>query len=141
MEDNIIPDSQITATDYAFSSWRPSYARLHHNTAWSSHRPDVPQHIQIDLNQQQYVTGVVTQGKDDAWVENYRVEYTSIGGNWKFVSDTTGGPPKVFTGNTDIDTPVTNMFPAPISVSKIRIHPGAVYRWIHMRIEILGCDV
>ncbi|XP_072030252.1 lactadherin-like isoform X2 [Amphiura filiformis] len=139
MEDNRIPNNQITATNDFGASYKPSYARLNHNTFWSSHETVQEQHIQVVLNQQQYVTGVITQGKNDAWVTDYKVAFTPDDINWEFVSKT-DGQPKKFEGNTDADTAVTNMFLTPILVSTIRIHPTEVYRFIHMRIEFLGCE-
>ena len=46
-----------------------------------------------------------------------------------------------FTGNTDADTVVTNLFPDPVVADAIRIRPTAWLKWIHIRMEILGCRV
>ena len=94
MEANQIADSQITASDEE-GTWTAPRARLNHNTAWSTHKLDGNQWITIELNQQQYVTGLITQGKDHAWVKTYKVEFTEDGSTWEFVSDTVGGPAKV----------------------------------------------
>ncbi|XP_072040611.1 lactadherin-like [Amphiura filiformis] len=138
MEDNSIPDSHITATSsYLSASWGPHLARLNHPTAWSDHTLNQNQYIQVVLNQQQYVTGVITQGKNDAWVKKYKVEFTSDDVNWQFVSD--DGTPKIFAGNTDIDTAVTNIFPESIIASIVRLRPTEWHHTIHVRMEWLGC--
>ena len=96
MEANEIADSQITASDQANNdAWAARRARLNHDTAWSTHTLDENQWIKIELNQQQYVTGLITQGKNHAWVKTYKVEFTEDGSTWEFVSDTIGGPAKV----------------------------------------------
>ena len=97
LESGKIPDSQITASDeYAPNlSWRATGARLNQNTAWSTHVLDGNQWIQIELNQQQYVTGVMTQGKNREHVKNYKVLYTEDGNTWEYVTDTIGGAAKV----------------------------------------------
>ena len=72
MENNLITDSQITASDqWDNLNWAAPRARLNHNTAWSTHIQDGKQWIKIELNQQQYVTGLITQGKNHAWVKTY----------------------------------------------------------------------
>ena len=96
MENSEIADSQITASDQWNSlSWAAQRARLNHDTAWSTHILDGNQWIQITFNQQQYVTGLITQGKNHAWVKTYKVEFTEDGSTWEFASDSVGGPAKV----------------------------------------------
>ena len=46
-----------------------------------------------------------------------------------------------FTGNTDINTVVTNFFPDPVVADAIRILPTTWERFIIIRMEILGCLV
>ncbi len=94
IKSNRIPDGQITATNY-YPGWEPYKARLNHNTAWSCHNLDQNQYIQVVLNQQQYITGVKTQGKNDAWVTRYTVEYND-GSIWTFVTDIQSQVAKVF---------------------------------------------
>ena len=95
MEDDLIPDGQVKATSFTHSSWAPHLARLNHDTAWSTHQLDQDQYIQVFLNTQQYISGVITQGKNNGWVKNYKVEFTQDDINWEFVSNEMDGSPKV----------------------------------------------
>ena len=96
LESDKIQDNQITATDeHPHPDWKAHGARLNHNTAWSTHKLDGNQWIEIQLNQQQYVTGVMTQGKSTQYVKNYKMSYTEDGNTWEYVTDTIGGAAKV----------------------------------------------
>ena len=97
LESDKIQDSQITASDEHTPNfaWRATGARLNHNTAWSTHTLDGNQWIQIQLNQQQYITGVMTQGKNREYVKNYKVLYSEDENTWEYVTDTIGGAAKV----------------------------------------------
>ena len=51
----------------------------------------------------------------------------------------------MFDGVIDRNTPVTRMFPHPVSAQSIRINPTEwngypEYGWIALRFELLGCD-
>ena len=90
MEDNSIPDVQIKAstyTDIIVAKNLPHYARLNHGTCWvPDSLTDGTPWLQVTLKQQQYITGVMTQGKDISWITQFKVEINSV-----FVSDNTGG--------------------------------------------------
>ena len=103
MEDNQIANSKITASDQE-GVWSAQRARLNHDKAWSTQEQDGNQWIQITFVQKQYVTGIITQGQNNAWVKTYKVEFTEDGSTWEFVSETVGGPAKVglFIGKLDI---------------------------------------
>ena len=101
MEDRKIADDQITAS----SEWScpqaecsayhgANNARLNRpaqpGTAggWYTQTDDFNQWIQVNLMIPTWVSGVKTQGREDwhnAWVTEYKVEYSSDGQNWNFV--------------------------------------------------------
>ena len=97
MEGNMIADDQITASSEWYGS-RPvdhgaNNARLNRPSqfgsvgAWCSLTKDLNQWIQVDLVLPTWVTGVLTQGREDQsdWVTEYKVEYSSSGQNWMYV--------------------------------------------------------
>ena len=47
--------------------------------------------------------------------------------------------PKVFDGNTAMNTPVTATFPYVIMATKIKVRPTEWVTYIAMRLEIRGC--
>ncbi|XP_071945195.1 lactadherin-like [Antedon mediterranea] len=110
--------------------------------AWAAKTNDLNQWIQVDLNEVKVVTGVITQGRNNysQWVKSYEVLYGMDSSNWQIIVITVGTP-KVFVGNTDTDTQVTNLFPFEIHARFIRINPMTWNNHICMRFEILGCPV
>ena len=99
MEDKKIADDQITAS----SEWSnplinhkyhgANNARLNRSAqadstgAWSVQHLNINQWLQVDLMVPTWVTGVMTQGREDQpqWVTEYKVEHSSNGQNWKYV--------------------------------------------------------
>ena len=96
MEDNKIADGQIIAS----SEWSSSRyhgvknARLNGPAqlpdsvgAWCAAGRKDNQWIQVDLMIPTWITGVMTQGREDTseWVKQYKVEYSSNGQNWTYV--------------------------------------------------------
>jgi len=72
------------------------------------------QYIQVDFMAPYYVGGVATQGKANStqWVTQYEVYYSTDGKHYTAVPiSATNSRPKLFTGNTDEETPVVNLFP------------------------------
>ncbi|XP_033105774.1 uncharacterized protein LOC117108037 [Anneissia japonica] len=107
--------------------------------SWSAQTNNLDQWIQANLGAVKTVTGVITQGRSglDQWVTAFEVLYSNDGGDWQTVEE--GGHTLVFTGNTDQETAVTNMFPTSVEAQYVRIHPTAWFGHISLRFEILGC--
>ncbi|XP_071795635.1 uncharacterized protein [Asterias amurensis] len=141
MEDGSIPDDRITASSQWDKRFPPSNARLNLNGFWG------PAENQLDHSWLQIFTGsepvqiegVITQGYpyDYYWVTQYQVQYSNDSTAWLYVNgDST---PQTFVGNTDRNTPVTNIFQQPIQARYIRIRPTAWIGWPDLRIELIGC--
>lgn len=107
--------------------------------AWSPKVSDKNQYVEIDFGVPRYVAAIKTQGENGAenWVTNYSVAYSLDGGVWNYVTE--GHQPKIFTGNYDSDTVVTNYFKNIIQARYIRIIPIDWHNWIAMRIGAIGC--
>ena len=99
MEDKKIADDQITASSEWFDGVNSVYhgannARLNRPSqpgsagGWYAQTDDLSQWMQVDLIIIIWVTGVKTQGREDwynAWITEYKVEYSSDGQNWMFI--------------------------------------------------------
>ena len=109
--------------------------------AWSA-QSAVAAWMTIDL---QYwglrVSGVVTQGKNDAdeWVTRYTCEYSShasaSGSNSAHWTPVDLG--HVFHGNSDRGTKVASAFSAPVVAQKVKITVLAWHGWISMRAGVV----
>ena len=78
--------------------------------------------------------GVITQGRGDLdeWVTSFMVLYSNDGVNWDAVDNG-----KVFQGNSDRDTQVTNWFDTPVTARTLQIKPTSWSGWISMRFDAL----
>ncbi|XP_030841953.1 uncharacterized protein LOC115924199 [Strongylocentrotus purpuratus] len=108
--------------------------------AWSARTNNQDQFIQADLRQLHEVSGVMTQGRNMhlQWVNSFRVQYSIDGLTWTAVQNAIMAGSKVFTGNTDSNTIVTNDFSPNVVTRFIRIEPLTWTNHISMRFEIIG---
>lgn len=93
-----IPNNRMTASSSWKSAYGPHAGRLHSHSvqnsqgavtlsgAWSARTNDKNQWLQIELNEVMTVSGVATQGRQDAsqWVNSYKLEYSTDGSSWNY---------------------------------------------------------
>ncbi|CAH3022884.1 unnamed protein product [Porites evermanni] len=148
-----IKNAAITASSQWDQNHAPWLARLHRSRrgrfigAWSSRRNDYKQWLQVDMGRSMKVTGIATQGRQDAdqWVTAYYVYISSDGVTfakvkhwWNYV--------KTFQGNRDRMSVQTHSIDPPIYGRYVRIIPRGWRSHISMRLELYGgpwnrCDM
>ncbi|XP_038060598.1 lactadherin-like [Patiria miniata] len=138
MADGTIQDNRITASSSRHCC-PASDGRLYSNNKWLTSISNDPW-IEVDLVQSTVVTGVTTQGSgSSSYVMRYKVAYRQQPSSQrKHVTDGNGDI-KVFIGNTDIDTPVTNLFDECVVATVVRIEPTESHGGAALRLELLGC--
>ncbi|XP_075914494.1 putative carboxypeptidase X1, partial [Petromyzon marinus] len=108
--------------------------------AWCAAFNDSQQWLQVDAGRLVTFTGLITQGRasiwSSHWVTSFKVQLSNDSVTW----DSCG---KIFQGNSDQDTPVLNLLPAPTPARFLRLlpvtwHPGGL---ICLRMEVLACTV
>ncbi|CAB3993826.1 Hypothetical predicted protein [Paramuricea clavata] len=134
-----IQDSQITASSIHSARLSTKQGRLNGASSWSARQNDQNQWIQVDLGRDEVVSAIGTQGRRNhpQWVDTYSVSYGSNGNAfepYKIDDDV-----KVFSGNIDQQSIVTNCFFPAITARYIRIQPITWYGHISMRFEVYGC--
>ncbi|KAI8505789.1 hypothetical protein Bbelb_161420 [Branchiostoma belcheri] len=120
--------------------------------AWCAATNDDKQFLLIDLEQEKLVTGIVTQGRNSSpdwpdgptshWVTSFTLSYGLENGDETQYMDKKGEL-KVFKGNTDTDTPVTNnfaQFNGPFKARYVKIHPVTWNDHICMRADMIVED-
>ncbi|XP_019641538.1 PREDICTED: uncharacterized protein LOC109483025 [Branchiostoma belcheri] len=120
--------------------------------AWCAATNDDKQFLLIDLEQEKLVTGIVTQGRNSSpdwpdgptshWVTSFTLSYGVENGDETKYMDKKGEL-KVFKGNTDTDTPVTNnfaQFNGPFKARYVKIHPVTWNDHICMRADMVVED-
>ncbi|XP_071478097.1 retinoschisin-like [Diadema antillarum] len=109
--------------------------------AWCAARSDSSPWIEVDFGKPIIVSGIITQGRADSyqqWVTAFSVQYSAdCEGALLDVTDYTGYA-KIFQGNTDKNTEVTNILPASVIARYVRIRPKSCHDHCSMRFELLG---
>ncbi|XP_078665817.1 EGF-like repeat and discoidin I-like domain-containing protein 3 [Branchiostoma floridae x Branchiostoma belcheri] len=145
MESEDIHDDDITASSIYASNYcvQPQCARLNKNNNWAARNNEIGEWLQVDLRNVKRVTGTMIQGAgydgDDEWVKSFKLQY-GVDENSLVTYRHNGGIDKVFRGNTNRNTPVTNLLDHPVDARYVRFYPQAWNVHISMRVEILGCD-
>jgi len=98
--------------------------RLGSNQAWSASTPALGQWMQFDLNEQQVISGVVTQGRRAAWqwVTSFQVSVSNDGSSWTKIDCG-----MTFEGNSDMETQIFTYFSSPVKARYVRILPVSWY--------------
>ncbi|XP_022083845.1 uncharacterized protein LOC110975570 [Acanthaster planci] len=142
IENGTIPDSKMSAS----SSWHdgccPAWAaRLNNKTRWASASGDTSPWIEVDLAERTVVSGVIIQGDPwwENWVTKYKVSYQAQHSSDRIHVTGGNGNITVFIGNTDSDTPVTNLFDESVVATTVRIEPTKWHGRVYLRLELLGC--
>ena len=101
--------------------------------AWCAATNDNAQWLAFAFEKQKQFHSVTTQGRgdDDQWVSEFIVKYSVDGINW-FCADNA----RVFIGNTDRNTHVTNTFDTPFIARCVKICPTVWHANISMRAEL-----
>ncbi|XP_023365539.1 discoidin, CUB and LCCL domain-containing protein 2 [Otolemur garnettii] len=153
MESGVIADPQITAssvlewTDHTGqeNSWKPEKARLKKpGPPWAALVTDEYQWLQVDLNKEKKITGIVTTGstmvEHNYYVSAYKILYSDDGQKWTVYREPGVEQEKIFQGNRDYHQDVRNNFLPPIIARFIRVNPTQWQQKIAMKMELLGCQ-
>ncbi|XP_028412121.1 lactadherin-like [Dendronephthya gigantea] len=144
MQSGKIPDSEITASTTFSNSYHPHFARLDKSGGACSWAPTRAGRsgswLQVDLGQKTAVTGFATRGtcyNHAEWAISYSIAYSNNGADWTDYEES--GTAKVFQGNKDRDSIVTNTFKTEINARYIRVLPKSWRNYPTMRLELYGC--
>ncbi|XP_014734103.1 PREDICTED: discoidin, CUB and LCCL domain-containing protein 2 isoform X3 [Sturnus vulgaris] len=153
MESGVIPDSHITSSSVLewhnqtgqVNIWKPENARLKRiGPPWAAFISDEHQWLQIDLNKEKKITGIITTGSTLAehyyYVSAYRILYSDDAQKWTVYREPGMGKDKIFQGNTELYQEVRNNFIPPIIARFFRINPLKWHQKIAMKVELLGCQ-
>ncbi|KAM4708367.1 putative carboxypeptidase X1 isoform 2-T2 [Discoglossus pictus] len=112
---------------------------------WCAGEKNKNQWFEVDARRLTRFTGVITQGKNsiwtDDWVTSYKVQVSNDTHTW--VTCKNGTEEVVFPANKETEIPVLNLLPEPMVGRYIRINPQTWFEngTICLRAEILGCPL
>ncbi|XP_073418928.1 probable carboxypeptidase X1 isoform X2 [Dendrobates tinctorius] len=113
--------------------------------AWCAGEENQNQWLEVDARRLTRFSGVITQGKNsiwtDDWVTSYKVQVSNDTHTWKTCKN--GTEVAIFKANKDPETPVLNKLPTPMVGRYIRINPQTWFEngTICLRAEIMGCPL
>ncbi|XP_076812150.1 retinoschisin-like [Clavelina lepadiformis] len=140
-----VQDEDMTASSIFSSSYAAHQGRLD-NTGTSCWFPlhsksQTPgEWIQVDLKKPTVVTGVVTQGRNERphRVTSFKISYGNSTDQLQVIQNDEGSD-HIFTGNTDSNTHLQNMFPNPIKARYFRLIVVTFQDYIALRLDYLTC--
>ena len=103
---------------------------------WCSGDNSVGQWIQLDNGKIGSISGIVTQGRNDAaqWVKSFKVKYKDESGSWWDIDG------KTFPGNVQGGSKHTTTFSKPVRARYIRIYPQTWNIHMSMRVDMIAGD-
>ncbi|XP_075429805.1 putative carboxypeptidase X1 isoform X2 [Ascaphus truei] len=112
---------------------------------WCAEEKNKKQWFEVDARRLTRFTGVITQGKNsiwtDDWVTSYKVQVSNDSHTWKTCKN--GTEEVIFPANKETEIPVLNLLPTPMVGRYLRINPQTWFEngTICLRAEILGCPL
>jgi len=108
------------------------------NTAWCAQNNDGYQWTAVDLGKQQWVDGIVTQGRKDAaqWLTLYDIYTSNDQTNWNRVSSGENGQGQ-FPGNVDNTYNQYSVFNQPVKAQYVKVVPLAWTGHLCLRWSVL----
>ncbi|XP_028513073.1 uncharacterized protein LOC110232869 [Exaiptasia diaphana] len=136
----IVPDHRFTASSYYSNHYVPSNARLRKNAAWEPANDKIAgSWLHIDLGSVVFICAVATQGNGHSaneYVKKYKLRTSIDNINWKYYQE--NNVDKIFAGNTNKNSIVTNTLAIPTKAKFIRFYPVAWNAYAAMRVEVYG---
>ena len=92
LEDKRITDGHLSASTYYNAHLSPWHGRLNHRWSWSVRTRNHNQWFQVSFVGVAKVTGIATQGRQDAnqWVRRYTVSYSPDSTNFRYYREGRG---------------------------------------------------
>uniref|UniRef100_A0A2C9K961 F5/8 type C domain-containing protein n=1 Tax=Biomphalaria glabrata TaxID=6526 RepID=A0A2C9K961_BIOGL len=144
----VVTNDQLTSSSNIDQTHTAADGRLYNTKSNSSGGSWIPgsetnQWITVKFDEPKLLSGVVTQGSPDSsrWMKTFYIYYSVNGVDFIPYTEYPGDQtPHLFHGNTDSNTPVTNLMNRDIIAQYIKIVPvEAGPGGIGVRFDVLGC--
>ncbi|XP_048583976.1 uncharacterized protein LOC5501433 isoform X1 [Nematostella vectensis] len=139
----MFPNVRFTASSYyqTTSGNKPYRARLTSSQAWApTSETDPNDYLQVDLGSLYVICGLGTKGNrqtsKNEWTTEYKINTSLDGATWVSYKDS--GAEKLFRGNSDSTTLVTNTLAISTNMRFVRFIPTLYNRFKALRIELFG---
>ncbi|XP_069106944.1 contactin-associated protein-like 2 [Argopecten irradians] len=135
-----VSDAALSASS-THSTCRIQHVRFNSSRGWCPVDTEDGHYVQVEFQTTSNLKAVQTLGRGDLdqWVSLYSVNISMDGINWNSILSY--GDVKVFPGNTDSHTLVTNTLAENVFAKSIRIISVSGKSYRSMRLEVKGCPV
>merc|ERR1712106_439665 len=125
LNDGSLTEDQVHITS-VFKQQHYKYGRtailLTSNSGWKPATNSIQEYITIDFGETRDLSGIKTKGihGEYSWVEKFWVSYSNDGYTWNIMKDRNTFEDRVFLGNYDSDSTVTEYFDQLINARYLR---------------------
>ncbi|CAB1333716.1 unnamed protein product, partial [Coregonus sp. 'balchen'] len=108
---------------------------------WASDGSDREPWLELELTDKGSVTGIITRGSADFYIESYVLLFSKDRRNWKVYKAALSREKKVFEAHSDGHLRVLNSLFPPVVVRYLRLQPQSWQGRASAHVQVLGCPL
>ncbi|CDQ72657.1 unnamed protein product [Oncorhynchus mykiss] len=108
---------------------------------WASDGSDREPWLELELTDKSSVTGIITRGSADFYIESYVLLFSKDRHNWKVYKSALSREKKVFEAHSDGHLRVLNSLFPPVVVRYLRLQPQSWQGRASAHVQVLGCPL
>ncbi|KAF3691755.1 Discoidin, CUB and LCCL domain-containing protein 1 Precursor [Channa argus] len=113
----------------------------HEFLPWSADSNDPNPWVELELNDRNNITGIMTTGSNEHYIESYILFFSKDRKNWKLYKSALTKEKQLFQAYTDGHVKVLNSLFPPVVARFVRLQPLNFHVRASAQIQILGCPV
>ncbi|XP_028325948.1 discoidin, CUB and LCCL domain-containing protein 1 [Gouania willdenowi] len=106
---------------------------------WAADANDVNPWVEMELSDKSSITGIITMGSNENYIESYTLSFSKDGKNWK-VYKGLSKEKRVFPACTDGHLRVLNSLIPPVVARFVRVQPLRWHGRVSAEVQVLGCS-
>ncbi|XP_026149927.1 discoidin, CUB and LCCL domain-containing protein 1 isoform X2 [Mastacembelus armatus] len=106
---------------------------------WSADSNDPNPWVELELRDKNTITGIITTGSNQYYIESYILLFSKDRKNWKFYKSALSKEKKLFQAYTDGHLRVLNSLFPPMVARFVRLQPLTWHGRASAQIQVLGC--
>uniref|UniRef100_A0A7N6FCZ9 Uncharacterized protein n=1 Tax=Anabas testudineus TaxID=64144 RepID=A0A7N6FCZ9_ANATE len=108
---------------------------------WAADSNDLKPWVELELSERSKITGIITKGSSERYIESYILLYSKDRKNWKPYKSALSKERKLFQAYTDGHLRVLNsLFPSVVA-RFVRLQPVSWHGRASAQVQVLGCPV